>query len=72
MATPLDLAEVKRRLALYSDSKVTDELYSFGQGLIADAVDRLNKLDGKASALTTYAGGLLTVMVSTSPSGASM
>lgn len=65
MAAPLTLVEVKRRLGVYADSKVTDELYSFGQAQVTSTVERLGKMDEKASTLNTYAGGLIALLLST-------
>ena len=36
--------------------------------MLQDAVDRIGKLDTKAAALGAYCGGLITILVSTSPS----
>jgi len=49
-----------------SAPEVIDELYSFGEKLVSDAVDRLSKSDSKASALAGYCGGLVTLVASTS------
>lgn len=57
--------EVKQRVQT-SHADVVDELYSFGEKLVSDAVDRLAKSDSKASALAAYCGGLVTLVVSTS------
>jgi len=62
----LTLDEVKTRLSSYSDNQVTDELYTFGEALVSDAVDRIAKLDSKASALAAYSGGIVTILISTS------
>lgn len=56
---------VKRRVEKVSDG-VVDELYAFGQILVADAVDRIAKSDSKAAALAVYGGGVITVLISTS------
>jgi hypothetical protein len=61
----LTLVEVKARLKSYSDSAVTDELYSSGESLVANAVDRMTRLDSKGLALAAYSGGILTILVST-------
>lgn len=63
----LSEAEVRERLALYQDSSISDALYDFGKMLLQDAVDRIGKLDTKASALAAYCGGAITILVSTSP-----
>jgi hypothetical protein len=62
----LDYPEVKRRVR-NSGADVVDEVYCFGEKLISDAVDRLAKSDNKASALAAYCGGLVTLIISTSP-----
>ena len=61
----LDYADVKSRVQ-NSAPEVVDELYSFGEKLVSDAVDRLSKSDSKASALAGYCGGLVTLVASTS------
>ena len=60
----LDYTDVKHRVQI-SPPDVVDELYSFGEKLVSDAVDRLAKSDTKASALAAYAGALVTLLVST-------
>jgi hypothetical protein len=61
----LTLAEVKVRLKSYSDPAVTDELYSSGESLVTNAIDRMTKLDNKGWALAAYSGGILTILIST-------
>ena len=61
----LDYSDVKHRVQ-NSAPDVVDELYSFGEKLVSDAVDRLSRSDSKASALAAYCGGLVALMVSTS------
>jgi hypothetical protein len=63
----LEYADVKQRIK-GANSDVVDELYSFGEKLVSDAVDRLAKCDGKASALAAYSGALITLTMSTSTS----
>lgn len=58
--------DVRERLDSYTESGVTDELYHFGEMLLRDVVERVGKADTKASALAAYAGGLITLLVSTS------
>lgn len=62
----LDFSEVKQRVAA-SGPEVVDELYSFGEKLVSDAVERLAKSDSKAAALAAYSGGIITLAISTSP-----
>src|SRR5260370_27001774 len=70
MGTQLTEQDVRKRLAVYQDPSVTDELYAFGQMLIHDAVERLSKSDTKAGAIAAYSGGLIALLVATSPSWA--
>ena len=63
--TKLSDDEVKRRLGLYKDSEVTNELYDFGKMMVDEAVDRFKTLDSKATAIAAYAIGLITILVST-------
>ncbi|HEY1525016.1 MAG TPA: hypothetical protein VGH51_02155 [Candidatus Angelobacter sp.] len=65
MTTDISEQQVRERLASYEDTKVTDELYSFGQTLLHDAVERLNKSDSKAGAMAGYAGGVVALLAST-------
>jgi hypothetical protein len=58
--------DVKDRLASYTDPSVTDELYHFGEMLVRDSIERVSKADTKAAAIAAYAGGLVTLLVSTS------
>jgi hypothetical protein len=62
----LSLEEVQSRLKSYPDDNtgVTDELYSFGEILIKDAVERVSQSDTKAFALAAYAGGTISVIIS--------
>jgi hypothetical protein len=62
----LDESEVRVRLDSYHAEAVTDELYDFGRILLNDAVDRISKIDSKATAIAGYAGGIITVLISTS------
>ena len=63
--TQLEYADVRQRVRS-ANSDVVDELYSFGEKLVSDAVDRLAKCDSKASAIAAYSGGLITLTMSTS------
>ena len=65
MAT-LDYSDIKKRIQNSGDD-VIEELYSFGEKLVSDAVDRLAKSDNKAAAIAAYCGGLVTLALSTSP-----
>ncbi len=58
--------DVRDRLDSYTDPSVTDELYHFGELLIRDVIERVSKADTKAGAIAAYAGGLITLLVSTS------
>lgn len=67
MPTNLTEQDVRKRLASYEDSTVTDELYTFGKMLTDDAIERLSKSDAKAGAIAAYSGGLIALLASTSP-----
>jgi hypothetical protein len=58
--------DVRDRLDSYTEPSVTDELYHFGEMLLRDVIERLSKADTKAGAIAAYAGGLITLLVSTS------
>jgi hypothetical protein len=58
--------DVRDRLDSYIDPSVTDELYHFGETLLRDVLERVSKADTKAGAMAAYAGGLITLLVSTS------
>lgn len=62
----LTSAEVKTRLNSYSDTTITDELYSSGESLVSNAADRMAKLDSKALGLAAYSAGIVTMLISTS------
>jgi cytochrome c biogenesis protein CcdA len=62
----LTYAEVKIRLNSYSDTAITDELYSSGESLVSNAADRMAKLDSKALGLAAYSAGIVTMLISTS------
>ena len=57
--------EVRERLESYDNPTVTDELYDFGNTLVADIVDRTERLETKASSLAAYSLGTITLMAST-------
>jgi hypothetical protein len=60
MATKdLSKEEVKRLVYLYSDTKITDELYSFGSLLLADVRSRSGHIDSKAATILGWATGIL-------------
>ena len=64
---PQDLSkeEVKRRLALYENDEVTQELYGFGTMLINNAVQRLSRINTTAGLTAAYCAGLITILTST-------
>jgi hypothetical protein len=59
--------EVRERLESYShsDTGVTDELYDFGKMLVAEVIDRNNRLETKAAAIAAYSIGIITLLAST-------
>jgi hypothetical protein len=57
--------EVKRRLELYEDDDVTNELQDFGNMLVANATQRISRLNSTASVTVAYCAGLITVLTST-------
>jgi len=61
----LSESEVRKRLESYDQAAVTDELYDFGRMILQDAIERIAKLDGKASTLVAYSGALTALLVST-------
>lgn len=62
----LSMDEVKRRLALLGsdNSQILEEIYSFGQVLVRQVVEDIQNLDSKAAAMAAYAGGIVTLLVS--------
>jgi hypothetical protein len=65
MTADISEQQVRERLASYEDAAVTDELYTFGQTMLHDAVERLNKSDSKAGVMAGYAGGVVALLAST-------
>src|SRR2546426_8329898 len=63
--TRLTETEMRKRLALYRDPAITDELYTFGNMMIEKAVERFKGLDSKAAAIAAYSIGIITLLVST-------
>jgi hypothetical protein len=57
--------EVRNRLEGYSNNGVTDELYDFGKTLVADIVERHNRLETKAATMAAYSIGVITLLAST-------
>lgn len=57
--------EMRKRLASYTDTAITDELYGFGEMMVEKAVDRFKGLDTKAAAIAAYSIGIITLLVST-------
>lgn len=56
--------EVRKRLASYNDTAVTDELYTFGTRMVDKALERFKGLDTKAVAVAAYSIGIITLLVS--------
>jgi hypothetical protein len=66
MASPyLSQDEVKERLAIYEDDKITEELYGFGTMLINNAVQRFARLNATVGLTVAYCAGLITMLIST-------
>jgi hypothetical protein len=57
--------ELRKRLALYTDPAITDELYDFGKMMVEKAVERFKGLDTKAAAIAAYSIGIITLLAST-------
>jgi hypothetical protein len=60
----LNEKEVIERLGVVKESDVTDEIYSFGQMMVDEVVDRLKTLETKATWIAAYSIGLITILVS--------
>jgi hypothetical protein len=58
--------EVRERLALCTDAKIIDELYTFGQMMLKETVARVHLIDTKAASMAAYGGAIVTLLVSTS------
>lgn len=65
MAKRLETSEVKKRIESYNSPETTNELYSFGYMLVAEAVDRIHKMESKAGTLAGYSGAILALIIST-------
>jgi hypothetical protein len=57
--------EVRRRLTLYENDEITEELYGFGTMLISNAMQRISRMHTTAGLVTAYCAGLITVLTST-------
>jgi hypothetical protein len=55
----LSKEDVKRIVYSYSEPKITDELYSFGNMLLADIRARSGHIDSKAATILGWATGIL-------------
>jgi hypothetical protein len=56
--------EVKARV-LGAHADVVDDLCQLGENLVRDGVDRIAKIDGKATATAAYSAGIVTLSMST-------
>lgn len=56
---------MRRRLTLYEEPEVTDELYDFDKNLLDEIGERLGKLDTKAASIAAYAIAIIMFLVST-------
>lgn len=60
----LDDKEVRKRLTFCPDGEVTDEIYTFGQRLLDQAIENLRRIEAKAASVAAYSGGVITILVS--------
>jgi hypothetical protein len=58
--------EVRERLRLCEDSKIVDEVYSFGQTLRKEVVEQIRVQESKATYFAAYGAAIVTLLVSSS------
>ena len=58
--------EVRQRLVLCTDTKVIDELYTFGQTLYRDSLEQIKTAETKATSFAGYGTAVATLLVSSS------
>lgn len=58
--------EVRKRLAVCKQTEVIDEVYTFGQMLLNEAITNFRGLDTKAGSLAAYGAAIVTLLVSSS------
>ncbi len=67
MATKsLSVEEVNARLVSYESQETTKELYDFGKMMVGECVERVHKIDSKATMLAGYGGAIIALLISTS------
>lgn len=63
--TRLSEEEVRKRLCICEDNlEVIDELYSFGQTMANEVIDRIRSIESKANFFTAYGTAIVTFLVS--------
>jgi hypothetical protein len=73
MTNRLAESEVGQRLAECKERpQIVDELYSFGQALVRQAVEDIHRIDLKAGSFAAYCGVVITLLVSSQGSWSKM
>jgi hypothetical protein len=60
----LSEAEVEGRLRSYQSDSTTDELYSFGLGMVQEAIERYHRYDSTATKIAGYSGAVVALLIS--------
>ncbi len=59
------LESIRQALNSSENKETTEAIYSFGQFLLRDHIERSSRIDAKASAIAGYSGAALTLIAST-------
>jgi len=60
--------QVRERLTLCKSDEIVDELYTYGQTLIGEALERIRSIESKAVSFAAYGSAIVTILVATSKS----
>jgi hypothetical protein len=60
--------QVRERLTICQTDEILDELYTYGQTLIEEALERIRSIESKAVSFAAYGAAIVTILVSNSKS----
>lgn len=60
--------QVRERLRLCESPEIIEEIYSYGQTLIADSLERIRSIESKAVSFAAYGSAIVTILVASSKS----
>jgi hypothetical protein len=64
--------QVRERLHLCESPEIVDELYTYGQTLAAENLERIRSIESKAVSFAAYGSAIVTILVSSSKSWAQL